>query len=445
MDPSDRLPAIASRLISAGVPVILLRSPGSFGHPDRCLPSTTRVQVELLVPRAKARTARRVLDGFDWRFELGGRGMWRAVPKVSYLWDDLVGIDLLWGIPSAPFALRDAKGLGRRLWRRSVAVEGGVRLAHPDDLIIFAAVQAARPGRPQKYDSEDLAAFAAGRDDWDDVFRSAREVGLLPATRRGLRAAGALPEDGPDGLTWRVADAAWRRVRPKRLRGLLFTGTARLGRAITRARFADGEFFSGYGVFLPRAISEALATTTADAVFGVSRPIVLDVGTGCGAVGLTIADRVPTAEIHAVDTSTRALWWARVNRPLRHIRRVRFHRGSLLEPVPERLRGRVHAIAANVPYVPAAVWGKGWTSSRGTVVGTEDDGLGLYRSLMREARVFLRPGGRIVFQVGRDQWRGFGKELLDLGYDLGEEVAGGRGDVVVWATWRSRDDGTTET
>jgi methylase of polypeptide subunit release factors len=438
VDPSDRLPAIASQLAAADVPFVLLRSPGTAsGHPDRCLPSTTRAQLELLVPRANARAARRILSTFDWRFELGGRGMWRTVPKVSYLWDDLVGIDLLWGIQSAPFAFRNAKRLERRLWRRSVIAEGGMRLAHPDDLVVFAAVQAARPGRPQKYDGEDLAAFAAGRSDWEAILRSARQVGLRTAVERGLRVAGVLQGGtDPGSLEWRVADVAWRRLRPKRLRGLLLTGTARLGRAITRSRFAGGEFLSGYGVFLPRPISEAIANSTAEAVAGRPRPLVVEVGTGCGAVGLAIADRVPAVEVHAVDTSGRALWWARLNRPLRHLRRVRFHRGSLLGPLPKRVRGRVDAIAANVPYVPAELWGKGWTSSRGAVVGSDEDGLGLYRSLMRQARGFLRPGGRIVFQVGRDQWRGLGQELLDLGYELGEEVAGRRGDVVVWVSWR---------
>lgn len=437
-DPSDRLPAIAARLSAEGIRAIVLRSPGSLGHPDRCLPSTTRSQIELLIRRTHASSARTLLREFDWRFELGGRGMWRVIPKVSYLWDDLVGIDLLWGVPSAPFAFRDARSLERRLWDRARVAENGLLFAHPDDIAVFGAVQASRPGRPQKYDAEDLAVFAAGRTDWDGVIASAAEVGLAGAAARGSTVAGIAYARRPEmGFAWRVADVAWRRVRPKRLRGVLMTGTPRLGRAITRSRFAGSEFLSGYGVFLPRGISEALATVTSDAVAGKTRPVIVEVGTGCGAVGLVIASRLPRAEVHAVDTSRRALWWARINRPARLTHRVRFHRGSLLGPVPERLHGRVNAIAANVPYVPPALWGEGWTSSRGTVIGAGEDGLDLYRSLLRQARTFLEPGGRIAFQVGRDQWSFFADEILDLGYEPGDIVAGSRGDVVVWATWRA--------
>ena len=392
--------------------------------------------MDLLVPRSKAKVARRVLDSFDWQFELGGMGMWRAIPKVSYLWNDLVGIDLLWGVPSAPLAVRHARRLEQHLWRRSEPTEAGARLADPDDLIVYAAVQTSRPGRPQRYDGEDLAAFIEGRGGVGGALAVADGLGLGASTRRGLHVAGVNSDrSAPRTVGWRLADVAWRRLRPRRFRGLLLTGSARLGRAITRSRFAGGEFTSGYGVFLPRAISEPLVATTLAAIEGVDRPVVLDIGTGCGAVALAVADAVPGTEVHAVDTSRRALWWARWNRPFRRILKVRFHRGSLLEPLPRRLHGRAHAMAANVPYVPATLWGEGWTSSRGTVVGAGDDGLGLYRTLMRGARAFLRPGGRIVFQIGRDQWRHFGGELEELGYELGEEVSGGPGDLVAWVTW----------
>jgi release factor glutamine methyltransferase len=429
---ADRVPEIAAALDAAGVPGVLLRAPGSFGRPDRCLPSVTRLQVDILVPREKARAARLALQALDWRFELGGHGMWRAVPKVSYLWDDLVGVDLLWAIQGAPFALLPVRGLEQRIWARA---EGDhLRLASAEDVMIVGALQASRPGRPQKYEAEDLAAFVDGKS-FDGMLEAAADLGLEHAVVRGLREAGIAITAPGRSVSWVVADAAWRGLRPRRLRGLVLTGTPRLGRAITRSRFAGTDLLSGYGVFIPRSMSEGLAAGVLEAVRDRHRPLVVDVGTGCGAVALAIAAGHRGAQVHAVDTSVRALWWARINRPPSLIHRVRYHRGSLLSSLPRRLRGRVAAISANVPYVPPALWGGGWTSSRGTVVGAGEDGLGLYRRLVRQARVFLEPGGRLALQIGREQWQTFRRELEALGYRPGPEVSGTAGDLVASVTW----------
>ena len=431
--PEARLPEIASALRGEGVPGVLLRAPGSFGRPDRCLPSVTRLQIDILVPREKAGAARRALQRLDWRFELGRHGMWRAIPKVSYLWDDLVGVDLLWGIQGAPVALLPTRRLEQRIW---ASAEGEpFRLASAEDLMIVGAIQASRPGRPQKYEAEDLAVFAAGKP-LDGVLDAAAELGLEPAVARGLREAGISVPAPRRSVSWSAGHLAWRGLHPRRLRGLVLTGTPRLGRAITRSRFSGIELLSGYGVFIPRSMSEGLVAGVLDAVREQRRPIVLDVGTGCGAVALAIAARHPGARVLGLDTSMRALSWARINRPLPQFRRVRFRRGSLLEPVPDRFRGRVSAISANVPYVPPALWGSGWTSARGTVVGEDDDGLGLYRRLVRQARVFLEPGGRLALQIGREQWEGtFRRELEELGFRPEAVLGGTAGDLVASVTW----------
>ena len=362
------------------------------------------------------------------------------IPRVSYLWDDLVGVDLLWGVQGSPLGVRRERELERRLWLRATPGDRGFRLGHPDDVAIYGAVQASRPGRPQRFEGEDLAAFLQGRPT-GDVVVAARQVGLEAAVVRGLGVAGIVADQPPRSLPDRAGDLAWRSLRPKRLRGVVVSGTPRLGRAITRARFADREFVAGYGVFLPRAISESLVTGALDAIGDEPRPVVIDVGTGCGPVAISIAGADPRARVIGVDTSVRALAWARINRPLSMVRRVRFRRGSLLASVPADLHGRVTAITANVPYVPPSLWGTGWTSRRGTVVGAGEDGLDLYRTLVRQARRFLVPGGRLVFQLARMQWGPFREELEALGYRPGEEISGMPGDVVVWATWLGGDAG----
>jgi release factor glutamine methyltransferase len=438
-DAAERLPAIAEALREADVAAVLLRAPTAVALDGRCLPSVTRHQIDLLVPPHRAVAARRALERFDWRFELGGRGMWRAIPHVSYLWDDLLGIEVLWGISGAPLAVRRAVALERRIWRRAQAADHGLLLAQPDDLIVYGALQASRPGRPQKFDAEDLAHFVR-ETPLERALEAAHAVGLDAAVARGLRNAGVEAPAPRPAASWTIAGLAWRWLHPRRFRGLLFTGAPRLGRAITRARFAGHDFLSGYGVFLPRALSEGLVAGALPAVAGERSPLVVDVGTGCGAVALAIARAHDAARVHAVDTSARALWWARFNRPVAMLRRVRFHHGSLLSSLPRSLHGRVTVMTANVPYVPPDLWGPGWTSRAGTVVGRGDDGLDLYRALVRQASAFLAPGGLLVFQVGRDQWPGFRGELEAIGYRTTEPLTVSRGDVVTSARWTGDAD-----
>jgi len=53
----------------------------------------------LLVRPEDAPLSRRILEGTGWRFKLGDRWPWRIFRTAAYLYDDRLGIDLMWGIP----------------------------------------------------------------------------------------------------------------------------------------------------------------------------------------------------------------------------------------------------------------------------------------------------------------------------------------------------------
>jgi release factor glutamine methyltransferase len=110
---------------------------------------------------------------------------------------------------------------------------------------------------------------------------------------------------------------------------------------------------------------------------------------------------------------------------------VRFHAGSLLEPLPERYRERVGVIVANVPYVPPTLWGARHRDPTGTILGAGADGLELQRALVWQATGFLRPGGVLVLQLAYDQWPVLAGELAALGYVEPTTVGGLAGDVLV--------------
>lgn len=103
------------------------------------------------------------------------------------------------------------------------------------------------------------------------------------------------------------------------------------------------------GVLIPRPETELLVEES------VARQpkTVVDVGTGSGAIALTLARHLPTARIIATDLSPIALRLARKNaRLLGLARRVRFVKADLLPPRSQE----PDLIVANLPYLPTAVW-----------------------------------------------------------------------------------------
>lgn len=171
------------------------------------------------------------------------------------------------------------------------------------------------------------------------------------------------------------------------------------------------------GVFVPTAATERLLAAGIAAAANFRNPVLVDVGTGCGAVALAAARDLPHAVVYATEISDVALRAARRNRTTLSVRNVRFVRGSLLSALPRRLRGGVNVIVANVPYVPPRLTDAfAAICPIDTAIGVGSDGLGLVRDLASAARDFLVPGGSVVLPLAGFQWSGFADELVALGY-----------------------------
>src|SRR5207249_3955685 len=125
-----------------------------------------------------------------------------------------------------------------------------------------------------------------------------------------------------------------------------------LDRSPARCRFGPVELVVDARVFKPRAVTESLLPAALADLDGCEAPVVVEVGTGSGALSFALSTALPSAEIHAVDLFPRAVRSARRNRRRLGLDRVHVYRGSLLDPIPPTLAGGVDVVVANVPYVP---------------------------------------------------------------------------------------------
>jgi release factor glutamine methyltransferase len=161
------------------------------------------------------------------------------------------------------------------------------------------------------------------------------------------------------------------------------------------AHFRHVALAVGPGVFVPRPETELLAGWAIDEARALDRPVVLDLGTGSGAIAAAVADEVPAARVHALELDEGAHEWAERNLADTG---VDLRQGDLATAFGD-LAGRVDVIASNPPYIPLDAWQSVAPEARDhdpeLALWSGGDGLDAIRALEARAAVLLRDGGVI--------------------------------------------------
>ncbi len=164
-------------------------------------------------------------------------------------------------------------------------------------------------------------------------------------------------------------------------------------------------------VLIPRAETEVVAGRALELARGVAgQRRVVDLGTGSGAIGLSLAAELPITgtEVWLTDYSTDAVDVARANAIGlgRAAANVRVCHGSWFDALPVDVRGDIDVVVSNPPYIA-----DGDTEVAESVLEFEphsalfagDDGLDDVRTIARDARDWLRSGGWLVMEIGYQQ------------------------------------------
>ncbi|MBW6503723.1 peptide chain release factor N(5)-glutamine methyltransferase [bacterium] len=172
--------------------------------------------------------------------------------------------------------------------------------------------------------------------------------------------------------------------------------------------FFGREFLLSPDILIPRPETEGLAELAVAALrrSATERPLALDVGTGSGAVAVTLAAEVPGARVVATDISVGALRMARRNAD-RHGVAARVHPVccDLLSAL--KCGGRFAVVVSNPPYVAEGEWPllplevRDHEPPGALLAGL--DGLSVLRPLVAHASAFLSPGGELWCEIGASQ------------------------------------------
>jgi release factor glutamine methyltransferase len=188
-------------------------------------------------------------------------------------------------------------------------------------------------------------------------------------------------------------------------------------------------FQVNHDVLIPRPETEHLVEKVIELAGGFHRslipqPRIVDVGTGSGAIAVTLAAKLAYAEITAIDLSAAALAVARRNTKSNGVAgRIRFLQGDLLAPVAEE---RFEIVVSNPPYVPQgdrdglAVEVRDFEPGLALFAG--DTGLDIYRRLIPAAFDALIPGGFVALEIGFGQSGAIEKLLAEAGFEQIEFV-----------------------
>ena len=166
-------------------------------------------------------------------------------------------------------------------------------------------------------------------------------------------------------------------------------------------------------VLIPRPETELLVEQAIEKAKNYPNPVIVDIGTGSGAIAVSLAKNLPHAQIYAVDISKAALKVTERNCRKHQVEeRVTLVRGDLLESSPEQ----VDIIVANLPYVLTGEVSKVNTAGFEPDLALDGgaDGLDAIRRLCRQAKDILQPGGCLLLEIGQGQ----DQAVCDLQYTV---------------------------
>ena len=163
-------------------------------------------------------------------------------------------------------------------------------------------------------------------------------------------------------------------------------------------------FFVNEDVLIPRPDTEILVEEVINITKRLTRPRVLDLCTGSGAIAISIAKYAQNAILYASDISTNAIEIAKKNAKTNNvINRIEFIESNLFDSIPKM---KFDIIVSNPPYIKRDEISKldqEVQNEPNIALDGGIDGLDFYRIISSKAYDYLKYNGYLCMEIGFDQ------------------------------------------
>jgi release factor glutamine methyltransferase len=178
---------------------------------------------------------------------------------------------------------------------------------------------------------------------------------------------------------------------------------------IGMVEFFGLEFKVDQRVLIPRPETETLVEVVIEKLANNENPKIIDLGTGSGAIAISLAKNLKSSFIYAIDLSKDALVVAKENAMRNKVEnKIEFFCGDLFEPLKNKnLGGQIDCVVSNPPYVTKDEFERLPKEIKDyepiVALKTDEEGTSFHGKIIENSLDFLNKSGILALEVGLGQ------------------------------------------
>ena len=173
---------------------------------------------------------------------------------------------------------------------------------------------------------------------------------------------------------------------------------------VGRSNFYGRNFYVDNNVLIPRPETEILINECIEFLSMKNNPEIIDIGTGSGCIGITLAKEIPSSNVIAIDFSEKALAVAEENAKNIGIKNIDFVKSDFLK---QSINLRADLLVSNPPYIPKEDISNLMSDVKEyeprEALTDNLDGLEFYRVFSKKFDTMIKIDGALIVETGKDE------------------------------------------